>query len=103
MKTKLLTVVAVTGFLTIQVLAQAQQLQLANPNWNITLTDFGYADLLFDNTPGFEGREYLSGEWGAAVAYEAGGTTVGPQWLEPNFIYPDWMTNSAFHVVSSLT
>jgi len=78
------------------------QLQLANPNWNITLTSFGYADLLFDNTPGFEGREYLSGEWGAAVGYQVGATTVTPQWLEPQFIFPDWTTNSAFHVVSPI-
>ncbi|MGZ5002451.1 MAG: hypothetical protein ACXWBM_04590, partial [Chthoniobacterales bacterium] len=49
------------------------QLQLANPNLNITLTSFGYADLLFDNTPGFEGREYLSGEWGAAISYDVSG------------------------------
>ena len=24
---------------------------LANPNWNITLSDFGYSDYLLDNTP----------------------------------------------------
>ncbi|MGZ5019225.1 MAG: InlB B-repeat-containing protein [Chthoniobacterales bacterium] len=79
------------------------QLQLANPNWNITLTSFGYADLLFDNTPGFEGREYLSGEWGAAISYDvSGGGAVTPQWFETNFIYPDWTTNSTFHVVSAI-
>lgn len=65
------------------------QLMLANPHWNITLTDFGYSDFLLDNTPGFEGREYLSGEWGAAVGYRlASGSLVTPQWLEPNFAYP---------------
>jgi hypothetical protein len=77
---------------------------LANPHWNITLTDFGYSDFLLDNTPGFEGREYLSGEWGAAVAYAVtGGPTVTPQWLEPRFIYPDWTTNSTFTVITPLT
>lgn len=75
---------------------------VANPNWNITLTDFGYADFLLDNTPGFEGREYLSGEWGAAVAYQIGGTTHGPKWFEPNFIFPDWVTNSDFTVTTPI-
>lgn len=78
-------------------------LTLANPNWNITLTDFGYSDFLLDNTPGFEGREYLSGEWGAAVAYTTGGTASPPRWLEPQFVFPDWATNSNFTVVSPIS
>lgn len=78
-------------------------MQLANPNWNITLTDFGYSDFLLDNTPGFEGREYLSGEWGSAVAYTRGnGHHVPPTWLEPNFLFPDWKTNSDYHVVQGI-
>lgn len=76
---------------------------LANPNWNITLTDSGYSDYLIDNTPGFEGREYLSGEWGAAVAYNVGNSSKSPRWMEPNFAFPDWQTNSNFHVVSPIT
>ncbi len=77
---------------------------LANPHWNITLTDHGYSDFLLDNTPGFEGREYLSGEWGAAVGYQvAGGPSVTAQWLEPHFVYPDWTTNSTFTVVTPVT
>ena len=57
-----------------------------------------------DNTPGFEGREYLSGEWGAAVGYQvAGGPNVTAQWLEPNFLYPDWPTNSTFSVITPLS
>lgn len=75
---------------------------LANPGWNITLTDFGYSDFLLDNTPGFEGREYLSGEWGAAVAYTRDGSNVPPTWLERNFLFPDWRTNSDFHVVTGI-
>ncbi len=75
---------------------------LANPSWNITLTDFGYSDFLLDNTPGFEGREYLSGEWGGAVAYSRDGKTAAPTWLEPNFLFPDWRTNSDFHVVTGI-
>lgn len=76
---------------------------LANPNWNITLTDSGYSDYLIDNTPGFEGREYLSGEWGAAVAYKVGNSSKSPRWMEPNFAFPDWQTNSNFHIVSPIT
>ena len=76
---------------------------LANPDWNITLSDFGYSDYLVDDTPGFEGREYLSGEWGAAVAYTRGSTTRSPRWLEPNFLFPDWQTNSDFRVIVPAT
>jgi hypothetical protein len=77
-------------------------MQLDNPNWNITLTDFGYSDFLLDNTPGFEGREYLSGEWGSAVGYTRNGNTVDPTWMEPNFMFPDWRTNSDFTVVQGI-
>ncbi len=77
-------------------------LTLTNPNWNITLTDFGCSDFLLDNTPGFVGREYLSGEWGSAVAYQRNGQTQTPTWLDPNFLYPDWQTNSNFHVVTGI-
>ena len=77
-------------------------MQLDNPNWNITLTDFGYSDFLLDNTPGFEGREYLSGEWGSAVAYQRTGHTQTPTWFEPNFMFPDWKTNSDFTVVEGI-
>jgi len=75
---------------------------LANPNWNITLSDFGYSDFLLDNTPGFVGREYLSGEWGSAVAYQRNGQTQTPTWLDPHFLFPDWQTNSNFHVVTGI-
>jgi hypothetical protein len=69
---------------------------LSNPNWDISLTDAGYSDYLLDHTPGFEGREYLSGEWGAAIGYTKGASTVTPTWLEPMFSFPDWQTNSNF-------
>lgn len=75
---------------------------LENPNWNVTLTDYGYSDFLLDNTPGFEGREYLSGEWASAVAYTRGGQSYAPVWLEPDFVFPDWHTNSNFRVVSGI-
>ena len=98
---------AVLGFLPLLQFAcpvSAQTLTLANPHWNITLTDAGYSDLLLDNTPGFEGREYLSGEWGAAVGYQrSGGQSITPQWLEPRFVFPDWPTHSPFQVVTPIT
>jgi hypothetical protein len=90
--------------LTIPGTAAGQQLLIANPHWNITLSDFGFSDFMLDNTPGFEGREYLSGEWAAAVGYQVSGSpAVMPQWLEPHFLFPDWTTESTFHVVTPLT
>lgn len=76
---------------------------ISNPNWEIALTDFGYSDYLFDRTPGFEGREYLSGEWGAALGYQRNGRVVSPTWLEPRFSFPDWDTNSNYQVVQPST
>jgi hypothetical protein len=73
---------------------------LSNPDWEIMLTDAGYSDYLFDRTPGFNGREYLSGEWGAAVGYTTANGTASPKWLEPNFSYPDFATNSTFSTVT---
>lgn len=76
---------------------------VGTPNWEIQLTDSGYSDYLGDLTPGFEGREYLSGEWGAAVGYKKGSQTVTPTWLESQFVYPDWQTNSNFTTLSPMT
>jgi hypothetical protein len=71
---------------------------LENPHWSIILDDFGYSDLAFDERPGFEGREYLSGEWAAAIAYRVGSIPVGPNWLNPEFLFPDWTpVNSGFY------
>jgi hypothetical protein len=75
---------------------------LANPNWNITLSSYGYSDYLLDNTPGFEGREYLSGEYGSAIAYVKDGVPVAPTWFDPQFLYPDWQSNSTFQVVQGI-
>jgi hypothetical protein len=93
------------GFCTLNAEAQSypNMATLSNPNWYVMLTDAGYSDDLIDNTPGFEGREYLSGEWGAAVGYQRAGTTVMPTWLERQFIYPDWTTNSNFNVLNPIT
>jgi len=99
-----LTLLGMLMLLLLPATAPAQTwLTLANPHWNITLTDAGYSDYLLDNTPGFEGREYLSGEWGAAVGYQlVGGAVVSPLWLEKNFSFPDWVTDSNFGVKLSI-
>jgi hypothetical protein len=99
-----LVVIALISLWLTPLRSMGQWVTLANPNWNITLTDYGYSDFLLDNTPGFEGREYLSGEWGAAVGYQMpGGTNVAPMWLEPQFVFPNWTTHSTFSVVTPLT
>jgi hypothetical protein len=99
-----LFLLAVTAVAALSHRAAGQQLQLANPHWNVTLSDFGYSDFMLDNTPGFEGREYLSGEWAAAVAYQvANRSPVAPQWLEPQFVFPDWSTRSTFHAITPIT
>ncbi len=92
----------VTSVFEVHAQTYTSAITLNNPSWQINLTDYGYSDYLGDLTPGFVGREYLSGEWGAAVGYTVGGTTVAPVWLEKNFIYPDWTTNSNFNVVSGI-
>lgn len=96
--------IAIVLFANIRMTEAQTPLTVANPHWNITLTDFGYSDFLLDNTPGFEGREYLSGEWAAAIGYEVTGKpVVTPQWLEPHFSYPDWTTPSTFQVMNPIT
>ena len=99
----ILTLLAALSLLVAPGTTLAQSLTLANPHWNITLSDFGYSDFLLDNTPGFEGREYLSGEWGAAVGYQLpGGTVVAPRFLDPQFFFPDWATLSTFTTVTPI-
>ena len=82
--------------------AGANSVWLENPDWQMEITDYGYSDNLWDKVTGREGREYLSGEWGAAVGYKVGAAAVTtPVWLEPNFIYPNWTTNSDFGIVGA--
>lgn len=69
---------------------------IQNPDWQIQLNEFGFSDFLLDKSVEFEGREYLSGEWVAAVGYNREGTVVDPMWLDPKFYFPDWCTNSTF-------
>ncbi len=73
--------------------------QVQNPDWEILVTDFGYADLALDRRPGFAGREYLSGEWAGAIFYAGGHNPAGPIWFQPQWFFPDWISNSNFSVV----
>ena len=99
--TYVLTATVVAGWLAIP--ANAAVLTLGNPDWEIIVDDFGYSDLLLDKVPGREGREYLSGEWAAALGYKVGGILKTPTWLEPDFIFPDWTTNSDFTIATPIT
>lgn len=78
--------------------AQTNAVQVTNPHWSIIINDFGYADVALDLRPGFFGREYLSGEWAAAVSYVRNSVPNGPRWLNPEFLFPDWDSNSDFGV-----
>lgn len=69
-----------------------------NRNFQMLVTDYGYADLALDERCGFEGREYLSGEWAAAIYYMGGSNPSGPRWFQPQWYYPDWVSNSDFAV-----
>lgn len=75
---------------------------VSNPDWEILVTDYGYADLALDRRPGFMGREYLSGEWAGAVYYQGGKNPEGPVWFQPQWYFPDWVSNSDFEVVTGI-
>jgi hypothetical protein len=49
-------------------------------------------DLALDQRPGFDGREYLSGEWAAAISFNGG----PPMWLTPWMLFPHWPTGFTF-------
>lgn len=71
---------------------------ITNRKWEILITDYGYADLALDRRKGFKGREYLSGEWASAIYYSGGRNPAGPIWFQPQWYYPDWVSNSDFGV-----
>lgn len=83
-------------------LAQTNEANVTNPNWSIIINDYGYADVALDLRPGFFGREYLSGEWAAAISYVRNAIPNGPLWLNPQFVYPDWDSNSDFGIEAPL-
>lgn len=72
--------------------------QIKNRKFEILITDYGYADLALDRRWGFKGREHLSGEWAAAVYYSGGRNPAGPIWFQPQWYFPDWVSNSDFRV-----
>lgn len=96
---------------------------LTTPNWQIFMSDYGYTDWFLARKPHWRRAwpwiyawfwdEMVSGEWAAAVYYDTiqtpsiaqGPNAGGPQceWLEPDFKYPDWTTNSNFWVVTPIT
>ena len=96
---------------------------ITTPIWRMQLTSFGYSDIFWEHKPhwlrywpytyAWFWDEVLSGEWVAAVYYDeipspaidSGPNAGAPQvmWLEPNFIYPNWTTNSNFWVVTPIT
>lgn len=96
----LMLLLSSTGF------AQSNNTCIASPEWGIFITDYGYADTMVDlrveEDLNFKGREYLSGEWGHAIAYNKSASSIGPTWLEPAFLFPEWTTNSNFTVVSPI-
>ncbi len=93
------------------------------PYWRIWITDYGYSDVMLAKKwrywrywPWYwwwHWEEMLSGEWAAAIYYDQvqtppiqqGPNAGTPQkmWLEPNFVYPNWTTNSGFWVVIPIT
>lgn len=87
--------------------AVAQE-RYSTPTWGINLSDYGYSDYINYTAGPFPGdwvHEMISGEWAAAVGYDGIPVTL-PQrsmWLEPNFAYPDWFSNSNFQVVEPLS
>lgn len=65
---------------------------LMNRKFQILVSPYGYSDSLLDRRYGFKGREYLSGEWAAAVYYQGGHLSAATRWLTPMFVFPDFLT-----------
>lgn len=84
----------------------AQQ-EYASPHWSITMSDYGYSDFIEYTAGAFPPgwiHEMISGEWGAAIAYDGIPLTLPERamWLEPEWVYPNWTTNSNFTVIQPL-
>ncbi|RME74292.1 MAG: hypothetical protein D6776_05495, partial [Planctomycetota bacterium] len=84
--------------------AHATPLTFGNPDWEIALTDAGYSDFLLygGDFPSPFLHELISGEHAAAIGYGRNGVALAPKWLERDFLYPDWTTNSDFAVVEPI-
>jgi hypothetical protein len=68
--------------------------------WHIDMDDYGYSDWLIYYPPGVPPHEMLSGEWAAAIHYVGIASAPLTMWLTDQFIYPTFMTNSAFGVIA---
>jgi hypothetical protein len=84
------------------------QVNYTSPDWYVTLDDYGYSDFLVYTAGPFPKdwtHEMISGEWAAAIGYDGIPLTlpIRTMWLEPDFIYPDWTTNSDFLVTSPMS
>lgn len=97
----LLHTAALAAPVTLASLQAGADVCITNPDWGILVTDHGYSDIMVDLRPEFAGREYLSGEWAAAIHYDQNPLGM-PEWLEPDFVFPDWTTNSTFAVVKAV-
>lgn len=64
-------------------------LPIESKKFDILVNPFGYSDSMLDQHWGFKGREYLSGEWAAAVYYQGGHLPAMVRWLTPEFVFPD--------------
>ena len=67
-------------------------LPIVNKKFEIRISPFAYSDSMLDRRRGFNGREYLSGEWAAAVYYQGGHLPAMTRWLNPEFVFPDHVT-----------
>ena len=96
----LVLLIFVISFSTSLEAQPSEGLEMFNPTWSMFINDYGYSDFAFDQRPGSEGREYLSGEWAAAITYVLNSNRVAPRWLNPDFIFPDWVSDSDFGIES---
>jgi len=67
-------------------------LPIESKKFHFLVSEYGYSDSFLDQHWGFKGREYLSGEWAAALYYEGGHLSPMARWLTPMFVFPDFVT-----------
>ena len=69
----------------------------ADGNHYIKIWNRGYSDtMIVDN------KDYLSGDWAAAIKYDGINNANETEWLEPHWLAPFWTTNSSFSVKEPL-
>jgi len=93
---------------TLACTAARAESQYSSPDWYIVLSDYGYSDYLVYSAGAFPPpslHEMISGEWAAAIGYDDIPLAAPEKtmWLEPDFIYPSWTSNSQFAVVEPVT